>query len=356
MLEPLRTRDEVDGAGSSTGWSSGWRRFTRQSRRVAAQLPAGDGADRFCRRAVDGRDLHGRGRHRAAILPRLKRWALGDPAGFRRADRRLVEATVAHLIGADRGRRRGGAALRQLGRGAAGSRVPPLGDRADAADRRRGACAASRRAGHRLSARRRPHVSRLFHRDRRRRAIGLDSARAVRDRAQDAAERSVPVQGNLDPLLLVPAARRCERGGRRRSSRRFGGGPFVFNLGHGVVPETPVEHVAASRRWLHPPGAMSQTRGRAVQSRRPGFRRRGRAVPVQSVLRSGDHRPAQSAALAGGAADRAAARRRWRAQIYAQDRQCLAACSPTPRRRRGAGGGARRRIAACSSPCAIGGR
>ena len=42
-------------------------------------------------------------------------------------------------------------------------------------------------------------------------------------------------------------------GGRRRAARRaaraildaLGHGPFVFNLGEGVVPQTPPEHVAA---------------------------------------------------------------------------------------------------------------
>jgi uroporphyrinogen decarboxylase len=52
------------------------------------------------------------------------------------------------------------------------------------------------------------------------------------------------VQGNLDPLLLMSggaalAARVPEILGAL-SSRRF-----IFNLGHGILPETPPENVAA---------------------------------------------------------------------------------------------------------------
>lgn len=52
------------------------------------------------------------------------------------------------------------------------------------------------------------------------------------------------VQGNLDPLLLV-------QGGERMLERidmilqTLGSGPFIFNLGHGIVPQTPPENVAA---------------------------------------------------------------------------------------------------------------
>lgn len=53
----------------------------------------------------------------------------------------------------------------------------------------------------------------------------------------------VAVQGNLDPLLLV-AGGAAQREAVARILEQLGRGPFVFNLGHGIVPETPPEHVA----------------------------------------------------------------------------------------------------------------
>lgn len=52
-----------------------------------------------------------------------------------------------------------------------------------------------------------------------------------------------PVQGNLDPLLLVAGGRALDDG-IQGILDGFAGGPFIFNLGHGIVPATPVEHVA----------------------------------------------------------------------------------------------------------------
>ena len=51
------------------------------------------------------------------------------------------------------------------------------------------------------------------------------------------------VQGNLDPALLVAGGKALDDAahGIIATLRR---GPFVFNLGHGILPETPVEHVA----------------------------------------------------------------------------------------------------------------
>lgn len=52
----------------------------------------------------------------------------------------------------------------------------------------------------------------------------------------------VALQGNLDPQLLV-AGGSMMRVAAERILRTLGQGPFVFNLGHGIVPETPPEHV-----------------------------------------------------------------------------------------------------------------
>jgi len=73
-------------------------------------------------------------------------------------------------------------------------------------------------------------------------ALGLDwtvpLAQARRLQAEGA------VQGNLDPLRLV-AGGRALSDGVEAILRGLGGGPLVFNLGHGITPETPVAHVEA---------------------------------------------------------------------------------------------------------------
>jgi uroporphyrinogen decarboxylase len=59
------------------------------------------------------------------------------------------------------------------------------------------------------------------------------------------------VQGNLDPtLLLGPRPRLIERVDDilRRAAGRPG---HVFNLGHGVLPATPVENVQAVVERVH---------------------------------------------------------------------------------------------------------
>ena len=61
----------------------------------------------------------------------------------------------------------------------------------------------------------------------------------IRDRLQPKAT----VQGNLDPLLLVAGGQAMEER-VREIVEVLGTGPFVFNLGHGIVPQTPPEHVA----------------------------------------------------------------------------------------------------------------
>jgi uroporphyrinogen decarboxylase len=52
----------------------------------------------------------------------------------------------------------------------------------------------------------------------------------------------LPVQGNLDPLLLVAGGAALDA--RVKSTlAALGDGPFVFNLGHGIQPDTPIAHV-----------------------------------------------------------------------------------------------------------------
>jgi len=73
-------------------------------------------------------------------------------------------------------------------------------------------------------------------------AIGCDTAMPLAT-MRDVLAPSAVVQGNLDPLLLVTGGTALER--RVREIRRaLEGQRFIFNLGHGIVPQTPPEHVA----------------------------------------------------------------------------------------------------------------
>jgi len=72
-------------------------------------------------------------------------------------------------------------------------------------------------------------------------AIGLDWT-IDRQFAREQLQSRVPVQGNVDPLALLAggAALDCEVDAVLQA---FGGGPFIFNLGHGILPDTPIAHV-----------------------------------------------------------------------------------------------------------------
>ena len=79
--------------------------------------------------------------------------------------------------------------------------------------------------------------------------IGCDTATPPYMMAEAFDGEKIVVQGNLDPLLLVA-------GGEPLQARvteileLMAGKPFIFNLGHGIVPETPPEHVADLVRWV----------------------------------------------------------------------------------------------------------
>ncbi len=74
--------------------------------------------------------------------------------------------------------------------------------------------------------------------------------------ARERLQGSVTLQGNLDPLLLVAGGAAMDQAVARILDT-LGAGPFIFNLGHGITPETPPEHVerlvSQVRAWR--PGA-----------------------------------------------------------------------------------------------------
>jgi uroporphyrinogen decarboxylase len=60
--------------------------------------------------------------------------------------------------------------------------------------------------------------------------------------ARDQIQWRMPVQGNLDPLALVAGGAALDRA-IDRILEVFSEGPFIFNLGHGILPQTPLAHV-----------------------------------------------------------------------------------------------------------------
>ncbi|MFC7332559.1 uroporphyrinogen decarboxylase [Rhodocista pekingensis] len=61
--------------------------------------------------------------------------------------------------------------------------------------------------------------------------------------------KGVTLQGNLDPVLLLAGGAAMRRG-VTELLEAMSGRPFIFNLGHGILKETPPEHVAELTRLL----------------------------------------------------------------------------------------------------------
>ena len=79
-------------------------------------------------------------------------------------------------------------------------------------------------------------------------AVGLDTSVPAAYAKTRLAPR-VGVQGNLDPVLLLTGGAALEAA-VRELRQSLGGARWIFNLGHGVLTETPPEHVAALVRAL----------------------------------------------------------------------------------------------------------
>ncbi|MEO0329306.1 MAG: uroporphyrinogen decarboxylase [Pseudomonadota bacterium] len=70
--------------------------------------------------------------------------------------------------------------------------------------------------------------------------LGLDWAVPI-DQAQKLQEQGA-VQGMLDPLRLISGGKSLDEG-VDTILEGLSGGPFIFNLGHGITPATPINHV-----------------------------------------------------------------------------------------------------------------
>jgi uroporphyrinogen decarboxylase len=80
--------------------------------------------------------------------------------------------------------------------------------------------------------------------------IGVDWRTPLDDAWQTVgADRAV--QGNLDPTLLLGPMDRTFLAADDVIARAAGRPGHIFNLGHGILPTTPVEHVQALARYVH---------------------------------------------------------------------------------------------------------
>jgi uroporphyrinogen decarboxylase len=59
------------------------------------------------------------------------------------------------------------------------------------------------------------------------------------------------VMGNLDPVVLFANQDMLRAQARRIIEQASGRAGHIFNLGHGILPETPVENVIALVEMVH---------------------------------------------------------------------------------------------------------
>ena len=72
-------------------------------------------------------------------------------------------------------------------------------------------------------------------------AVGVDES-VDPDWAAACLPAGMPVQGNLDPLVLIAGGAPL-LDAATRVLRAFAGRPHIFNLGHGILQDTPIAHV-----------------------------------------------------------------------------------------------------------------
>jgi uroporphyrinogen decarboxylase len=80
--------------------------------------------------------------------------------------------------------------------------------------------------------------------------IGLDW-RVDLDAAWATVGHDIAIQGNLDPAVLLAKPSYIRERAKEVLARAGGRPGHIFNLGHGVLPDTPVEHVKALVDIVH---------------------------------------------------------------------------------------------------------
>ena len=80
--------------------------------------------------------------------------------------------------------------------------------------------------------------------------IGVDWRIPI-DRAWKLVGTNKAIQGNLDPTLLLGPPERMLAATRDILHKVNGRPGHIFNLGHGILPETPVENVQELARYVH---------------------------------------------------------------------------------------------------------
>lgn len=98
--------------------------------------------------------------------------------------------------------------------------------------------------------------------------IGLDW-RIPLDEGWSRLDYATAVQGNLDPVLLFAEWNELKSRARTILEKAAGQPGHIFNLGHGILPETPVENVKNLARFVQEYSAGPSSGAEAASRRRP---------------------------------------------------------------------------------------
>ena len=79
--------------------------------------------------------------------------------------------------------------------------------------------------------------------------VSIDSSVSLEYAAKELSGLCV-VQGNLDPVILAEDKEATLKQAQKIVSILGGNNPFIFNLGHGILPHTPTEHMKALCDYL----------------------------------------------------------------------------------------------------------